>query len=170
VNADYARAGDGWLRRLSHAVAIVEDTLLVLMVSGMIVLAGLQILLRNVWDSGIVWSDPLLRVAVMWIGLLGAMVATRRDQHIRIDVLSRYLPVWLQTPGRVLTDLFSAVICALLAYHGFRFMLFDWEAGVQAFAGVPAWVCETIIPIGFGVIAVRFLLSALSAQKPVPSA
>lgn len=127
----------------------------------MIVLAGLQILLRNVWDTAIVWNDPLLRVAVLWVGLLGAMVATRQDRHIRIDVLTRYGSATVKRLSRLLTELFSALICALLAYHGWRFMLFDREAGIVAFAAVPVWVCEAIIPFGFGVMALRFLLAAL---------
>lgn len=149
-----------WLKRL----AWLENSLLVILLTVLVSLAGLQILLRNVWDSGLSWGDPMLRVTVLWVGLLGALVATRDDKHIRIDLLSRYLPPRLQTISHLVTELFSAAICALLAYHGARFAYFDWEANITAFATVPAWVCETILPLGFGLMALRFLLSALSGQ------
>ena len=74
-----------WAKRLHRA----EDALLVLLLSAMIALASTQILLRNLFDSGFVWIDPLLRVLVLWLGLIGATVATRNNRHIRIDLLSK---------------------------------------------------------------------------------
>ncbi len=65
------------------------------------------------------------------------------------------MPVLLAIP------LFTSAVCGLLAYHGARMVRMDYEAGLTAFAAVPAWACELIIPIGFGVSAVRFLLSSL---------
>jgi TRAP-type C4-dicarboxylate transport system permease small subunit len=125
----------------------------------MIGLAGMQIVLRNLLDTGFPWSDPLLRVLVLWISLMGAMVASRDDNHITVDVLSRFLPIRIRSLSRGLTDLFTAIVCALLAYHGLRFVLLDKQAGTLAFASVPAWICELVIPVGFGVIALRFFLS-----------
>ncbi len=156
-----ARPNNGTLRRLARATAAIEDGLLVMLLSAMIVLAGSQIVLRNLWDAGLFWADPLLRVSVLWVGLLGAMAATRDDNHITVDILSRLLSERARSAGRVITDLFTAAVCGLLAYHGARMVRMDYQAGLTAFAGVPAWACELIIPLGFGVIAIRSLLSSL---------
>ena len=58
----------------------------------MILLSSAQILLRNFFDSGIDWADPLLRLLVLWVGMQGAMLATHYDKHIRIDLVSRFIP------------------------------------------------------------------------------
>ncbi len=76
------------MRRLIDRLHRAEDGLLALLLAVMIVLAGTQILMRNLFDSGFVWIDPLLRVLVLWFGLIGATVATRHNKHIRIDLLS----------------------------------------------------------------------------------
>jgi len=136
---------------------------LILLLSAMIVLAAAQIALRNIWESGIVWGDPLTKVLVLWVALLGAMTATRDGRHINIDLLSRFLPPKAKTASRLITDLFTAVVCAVLAYHAARLLLIDREAGTLAFTSVPTWVCELIIPIGFGVMALRFLSAFLLA-------
>lgn len=161
TDASPSSPNNGTLGRLARMAAAIEDGLLVLLLSAMIGLAGSQIVLRNLWDAGLFWADPLLRVAVLWVGLLGAMAATRDDNHITVDIVSRMLSERARSAGRVITDLFTGAVCGLLAYHGARMVRMDYEAGLVAFAAVPAWACELIIPIGFGVIAVRFLLSSL---------
>ena len=146
-------------KRLSHITTLFENGLMALLLTSMIVLAASQIVMRNVWDTGLSWSDPLLRIMVLWLGLFGAMAATRSHEHISIDILSRFLPPFWKRTARRVTDLFSAAICALIAYHATLFVLMEKEDGMIAFANVPAWICESIIPIGFGVMALRFLLS-----------
>jgi TRAP-type C4-dicarboxylate transport system permease small subunit len=154
------------LERLGRTLAAVEDGILVFLLSGMIALAGAQILLRNLWDEGIGWGDPLLRVTVMWIGLLGAMAASRDDNHITIDLVSRVLKGRAHAITRIVTGLVGTVVCAALTWHSMRFVLFEREDQAIAFASVPAWWCELIIPVAFGVMALRFLISALAQLIP----
>lgn len=143
----------------------IEEAIIIALLGAMILLAGTQILLRNVWDSGIAWGDPLLRIMVLWVGLLGAMLATRQNKHIRIDILSRYLPQRLKRYSSTLTDLFSAFICGLLAWHSYRFVHYEWMDGTEVFTGFPAWVAELVLPFAFTVIALRFVLLAWESLR-----
>lgn len=154
------------LLRAKRQILTIENGLLVLLLTGMVLLATLQIVLRNVWDTGLSWADPALRVAVLWMTLLGAMAATRDDNHIQIDLLTRFLSEQIKAYVRLVTDLFSAFICGLLAWHGSRFVYFEWQDGSTLFASVPAWICELIIPLGFGVMALRFLITGILRIRP----
>lgn len=133
-----------------------------MLLGSMVVLATSQIFLRNFWNSGVDWVDPTLRILVLWIGLVGAMVASRELNHINIDVVSRLLPKIGKCIVLTVTNLFSAFICGVVSYHSARFVIMEYEDGIMAFNGVPAWVCEVIIPIGFGVMALRFFAVAVS--------
>jgi len=159
-------------QRCKQIVARLEDGLLVLLLAMIIAAAAAQIVLRNLWQTGLVWGDPLTKVLVLWIALLGAMAATRDGNHINIDMLSRFLPPKAKTVSRLLTDLFTALVCAVLAYHAARMVLIDHEAATAAFDGVPTWVCELIIPAAFAVMALRFLgafsLSIFKLLRPAP--
>ena len=77
---------------LIRALHRIEDSILVLLLLSMIVLAGVDILARLLFGGGIVWVTPLLRVMVLWVGLAGALVATRSREHIAIDLISRLAP------------------------------------------------------------------------------
>jgi TRAP-type C4-dicarboxylate transport system permease small subunit len=161
--------GASRLERTRRLVSRLEDGLLALLLTGMILLAALQIFSRNLFSFGFVWGEPLLRMLVLWLALLGAMAATRDGNHIHIDLLSRFLPEGAERPLRRLTDLFSALACGLAAWHAARFVLDDWQYGMEWASGVPSWLVELIIPIGFGVMALRFLLHALFGPPAPPS-
>ena len=148
-----------WIARLMRSL---ENGLLAGLLTAMIVFAVMQIVLRNVFDSGIAWVDPLLRLLVLWVGMAGAMVATRRDKHIAVDVVTRHLPPNTRLTVRVVVDLFSASVAATIAYHAVRFVWMEREAETIALAAVPAWLCELIIPVAFSVIALRYFFYMLS--------
>jgi TRAP-type C4-dicarboxylate transport system permease small subunit len=153
------------LQRLLRIVVAIEDGLLVGVLSAMIILAGVQIVLRTLFDTGLVWAEPALRMAVLWLGLLGAMVATRGDRHIRVDVLPRWLPPGPRRAVQTLTELFAAGVCGLLAYSSARLVRLDLEYGAAGVGPIDAWVLEAIMPIAFGIMALRFLVSAVQRAR-----
>lgn len=155
-------------KRLLRVLATIEDGLLTLALTATLTLAIGQILLRNIWHQGISWGDPATRVLVLWIALLGAMVATRHGNHIRIDIIPRYLPILWRSRAKRLTDLFATLVCANLAWFSGRFVRFEYEDGNLLFASVPAWACELILPLGFGVMAARFFVSTFADHPPEP--
>jgi TRAP-type C4-dicarboxylate transport system permease small subunit len=148
-------------RRVLRVVRVVEDTLLVMILAGMVVLAGAQIVARNILESGMLWADPALRVMVLWVGLIGAMVATRYDKQISVDAVSRFLSPRWKAGVRVVTDLFTAAVSSVVAWNAWRLVQEDRAAGLTLFASVPMWVCELILPVAFAVIGVRYLVYAL---------
>lgn len=153
------------LKRIGHAISLIEDAVLVLLLTGMILLAFLQIALRNLADLSFTWGDPMLRILVLWLALAGAIAATRDNNHIRIDLLSHLVPKKLWSIFNFLTDLVSASVCGLIAWHAFRFVRFEQQDGTVAFSGIPVWTLELILPVGFGIMAARFLFSSLTAVK-----
>lgn len=145
------------LRFLHHA----EDGLLVSALVSMLAMALVQILLRNFFDAGLLWAESFLRILVLWVAMLGAMVATRESNHIAIDLVSRFLPPPLRKLSTLVTYLFSAAICAAVAFYAVEFIQFEYEDKTIAFASVPTWVCQSIIPIGFAVMALRFAVHGI---------
>ncbi|RMH22762.1 MAG: TRAP transporter small permease subunit, partial [Gammaproteobacteria bacterium] len=79
-----------WKRAL-NLLHHLEDALIALLLLGMLGLAITQIIMRELLHSGLPWIDPLLRIAVLWLGLLGALLATRLDRHIEINLISHWV-------------------------------------------------------------------------------
>ncbi len=140
----------------------LETLLLVLILSSMILLACAQIVLRNVADIGLPWSDELLRMLVLWIALAGAVSASRADKHISIAVLDPFLPALLKKLVRLLIHIFTAVICAIVAWFSLQFVLTSKEYGDLLLGNVPAWCLQAALPLGFALIAWRYLIFFLT--------
>jgi TRAP-type C4-dicarboxylate transport system permease small subunit len=88
------------------------------------------------------------------------VAATRDDKQITIDLLSRVVPERFRAAVRVVTDLFTATVAAVVAWQSVRLVLFEREFPTTAFAEVPTWVCQLVLPVAFTVIAVRYLAFA----------
>ncbi len=147
---------------LARALHRVEDGVLAVLLSAIVLLAPLQILLRELFGAGLAWVDPLLRALVLWVGLLGALAASRDGRQISMDAISRVLPARARAAAGALTSLFTAGISGLVAYHGARFVYSELRFESVAFSGIPAWLLESVIPFAFGWIALRYLLLGLA--------
>lgn len=161
------------MRRLLHILVWSENALMALLLTAMILIAASQIILRNFFDYGIAWSDPLLRIMMLWLGLFGAMLASRERNHISIDVLSRFLPRTGKRIASLITHLFSTFICGIISYYSWQFVMSEKSEGIIAFENIPAWLCEIIIPISFSVMSLRFAarcLVDLTGREIFPSA
>ena len=150
-----------WLARMDTWGRLFENLLLTLLFGGMVLLAAGQIVLRNVFDNGLVWAEPLLRILVLWVGMVGAIAASRENRHIAIDMLSRYLRGRLLGIVVLLISIFTCAICALLAWHTFRFVRDEYLYSDVEVAGLPIWLWQSILPFGFALIAWRYGLRAL---------
>ena len=73
---------------------------------------------RYVFNHPLVWSDELASILFLWLAMLGAVIAFRRDEHMRMTAAVGSLPA----PTRATFDLFAT--CAALAF----LLLIAWPA------------------------------------------
>ena len=142
-----------------------EELLLALLLTAMIVLAASQVVLRNFFDSGLYWGDSAVRVVVLWVAMLGAMIASRRNEHIRIDIASRFLSPHFKRHMSRFVSAFTCLVLLIFAWHSVEFVRYEFEDGTIAFGIVPAWLCEIIMPIGAAVMAFRYAILTFVPDK-----
>ena len=153
------------INAINNWIAKLETVVLVVVLTIMVVLAFLQVVLRNVFDEGLLWGDIFLRHLVLWVGFIGASLATRDEKHISIDLLTRFIAKrWIDIP-RLITNLFAVIICLLLTDAAYTFVSDEITYGSTVFNDIPSWYLQIIIPIGFFIMAIRFFF--LSIQNLV---
>lgn len=151
-----------WLDRLGRTLEIV---FLVAMLSSMILLAVGQIVLREVFDTGIIWADELVKLMVLWLAMVGSIAASRDDRHIRIDALSHILPDWAIKVTRLVVDLFASAVCAVIAWQAWRYLQLEIEFEDVVLVDTPAWMAHVVIPAAFALISYRFIVLAIKTVR-----
>jgi TRAP-type transport system small permease protein len=66
--------------------------LMVLCLTVMSVLIFGNVVLRYVFNTGIVWAEEMSRFLFVWMIFLGALVAFKENSHLGVDMLTRRLP------------------------------------------------------------------------------
>jgi len=137
---------------------------------GVIVLACYLISLK---PNGFGWSQKLALCLMLWVGLLGASMATHEGRHIAVDAVRQVVPEHLKRSFELLAGLVTVVVAAMLTELAIRYVRSNWfewlesdfEAGVFESVPIPYWAATLAIPIGFGIMAFRFVDVALNGAR-----
>lgn len=149
------------IRQTDRVLTAIVTVILICAFSVMLGLAFLQLFLRGTFHTGIVWGDVAARQLVIWVGFFGAYLAARSRRHFHIDVLTRFLGPRLRLWFDAFSNLFAALICFFLVIASRTFVAVGLDASATLFLGIPQTAAAAIVPAGFGLIAVQFLLRTL---------
>jgi TRAP-type transport system small permease protein len=141
--------------RLLDALAVVAALTLFAMV---IVVTG-DILLRNLFNSGFVWSNEVSEYALYLMTLLTAPWLLRRGQHVRLDLVLTAMPsraAWLLEAAG---DVIGFVVCVLMIRYG-TMMTFE-AARLNSITiknlTFPEWWLLAPLPLIFLLLAIEFI-------------
>jgi TRAP-type C4-dicarboxylate transport system permease small subunit len=158
------------LRRVSDRIARVETSLLLFMLFSIVGVNLMQIgirllqsLLRTVGSDMVLsapsWPADVNRVLVLWITMVGGSLATRSNEHIKVDFFSRLLPERPRFLVNALISVAGIVVSLLLVFFSIEFLKMEHELAETLVAvPIPLWIIQLIIPVGFCIIAFRFFL------------
>lgn len=143
---------------LRNLVSQLEEAILSLLLVGMTFLVFAEVVARFGFNAGIHWAQEATLLMAGWFVLFGASYGVKVGAHIGVDVFVRMLPAKLH---RALT-LLGVALC--LAYCGL-FLTGSWVyIAKMKMIGIemedipmPKWVSSTILLIGFGLLAIRFV-------------
>ncbi|HUD84840.1 MAG TPA: TRAP transporter large permease subunit [Xanthobacteraceae bacterium] len=149
---------DTWLGR------IVELAAAALVAIEIVILFG-GVVARYVFNHPLVWSDELASILFLWLAMLGAVIAFRRDEHMRMTATINMLAA----PRRAALDTFATG--AALAFLA----LITWPACDYALEQVPittpalqisdAWRAAAL-PSGTALMAVFAVLRLARTDAP----
>lgn len=141
-----------------------EDAFSLLILGLMAFLPVLEALFRLLgsFSEGLRFNVPgaiqIVSALTMWIGFAGAMLATRQDQHLSLSTGSTFLKGIARHVAVGLSLLVAVVVTAILAYGAWLAVEAEQISTATLPGGIPTWVAQLIMPIGYAVIAVRLVL------------
>ena len=146
---------------LSRCYGAVLDALMgvaALLVLGMTLMIGGDVVFRNIGGGGLPWSNEVSEYILYLVTLLSAPWLLRRGQHIRVDILLRALPVRLAYALEWVADV-SGLVCALyFVVYGWRVAAASYGAGAVSLKTLvlPEWWMLASLPVAFLLVAIEF--------------
>ena len=116
---------------------------------------------------GIPASTTIVQHMVLVVGMLGGAIAARDKRLLSLSTLGEtsFRGRW-KNASRIFTYGVSAAVTAFLGLASYQFVEAEREAGQILAYRIPMWVVESVLPIGFAVIAIRILLHTSEKWGP----
>lgn len=141
--------------RLLDVLAGAAATLLL----GMVIVVTADILLRNLFVTGFVWSNEVSEYALYLITLLTAPWLLRRGQHVRLDLVLSAVPrrvAWLMEAAG---DIIGFAVCLIMVRYAWLMTYEAYRLGSITIKNLifPEWWMLAPLPTCFVLLAIEFI-------------
>jgi TRAP-type C4-dicarboxylate transport system permease small subunit len=110
---------------------------------------------RYAFGISLLASDELQVFVIVGVTFLGAAVVTRRNQHLRMDVLVQFMPAWMRMALRVMEQLLLVALAGFVITQSFFYARQMLRIGrTSDMAGVPMWIPHGAVTVGFSLIVI----------------
>ena len=134
-----------------------ENLLVPLALGALMLLPLIEIVGRKLFHGGLSGAAAFQQHLVLIIGLLGGMFAARDRRLLALSTLTNFLKGRWQAFARVFSSAFAAGITIFLCLAAWQLVQAEKSGGARLAYGIPLWTVQLIMPLGFGVIALRLL-------------
>ncbi len=133
--------------------------------AGVVVFYGLVQLMLRLLPNGFAWSQTLALVLTLWVGFLGASMATYENKHLKVEALARAIPVAMRKYVAFASAVATAGVCFVLMYLSIRYVRFNYDeyvstggkGGLVQGLDMPKYVAFLALPLSFAIMMLRFL-------------
>ena len=147
-----------------------ERWLLLIFYSFIVLAIFIEVLRRFVFLYSSVWGEETARYAFIYLVWIGASTAVRERAHIRIDVITHYLPPRGVALIYLFGDLATAVLAGLAIFWSMDPVLVSIQFGnvTDGLRIVRAWFLIAV-PLGFSMMMLRLVQSILRDLRDIRS-
>jgi tripartite ATP-independent transporter DctM subunit len=142
----------GWRRFLRGA----EDSFLVLPLLGLMAVPIVEMVLRR-FHTGISGASSFVQHFTLIVGMFGGAIAAREGRLLSFSTLASFLKGKAKVSALIISSGTGGAISALLCAASFQFVLTEKNGGGRLAYGIPLWIIELVLPIGFGLVAWRLV-------------
>jgi tripartite ATP-independent transporter DctM subunit len=149
--------GRSWTASLDAVLGAAVEIPVAILVAAEIVILFAGVVARFALHQPLVWSDELASILFLWLAMLGAVVAFRRNEHMRMTaIVSSASP-----QARAFLDVFATgaalAFLLLIVWPAFEYAQEETFITTPALEITNAWRAAAL-PVGIGLMAIFALL------------
>ncbi len=144
----------------------IEGAAVGILLLAMVALPAGETLARRFLGRGLAGSGVLVQHLTLWVGFLGALLASGTERHLALSTAEVIPEGWPRRSASLLTRMISTTVCALLAYASMKLVAAERGSDRTLPFGIPFWWSELIMPIGAGLMALRSAWRSGRGRQP----
>jgi len=142
----------------SARFAQTENLLVSLALAAMVVLPLAEALLRRTLHISIPASVAIVQHLVLVVGMLGGAIAAREQRLLSLaNIGETKLSGRPRVVAKIFTSGIAVAVCGFLCVAAYLFVLSESESERILAFGIPVWLIQCVLPLGFAAIALRTL-------------
>jgi C4-dicarboxylate transporter DctQ subunit len=154
-------------QRALKAADRLEETFMIVALTFMTVLTVVQVVLRYGFGTGFTWSLEATTYTFAWLVLIGMSYGVRTDAHIAVDLVTSRLSPRATRVVAAIALVCGLAYCGLMIYGSSQFIDRLMTLGTDARdIPLPRWVLTGVMPIAFGLLALRLVQAARPVLWP----
>ena len=144
-------------RALLRRVATESGNLaVVLVLLAMVALPVTAAAWRRIGGQSLVSATVVVQHLTLWIGFLGALLATRTGRHLHLTTLDLVPAGRPRALVKLFTSWVAAAVTAVLAYASAKLVHAETESPRLVVGGIPFWWSMTVMPVACAAMAFTF--------------
>jgi tripartite ATP-independent transporter DctM subunit len=146
-----------WAAKVERALAAMVEIPVAILVAAEIAILFAGVVSRYVLHRPLVWSDELASILFLWLAMLGAVIAFRRNEHMRMTAIVAMTSRGVQAFLDVLATCAALVFLVMIAWPALEYAHEETFITTPALEVTNAWRAAAL-PVGIGLMAVFALL------------
>ena len=123
---------------------------------------------RYLFSVAFGWVDEVQVFIMVWMAFLGAVVATWRGAHLRMDMLLKLMPLGLQKAVRFAELLVMVVASGLVVKESWHYAATMYSLDRVSDVGrIPMWIPHGGVALGFALVGVIALAQLADVARGV---
>ena len=144
--------------KISHVINRLkwgEDTLAVVIFAAMTLLPVIEATTRLFSTNGIPASQVLVQHFTLWIGFLGAILATRQNKLLALTREPLFDEAEKPHLGKWIAKVTTFLVLVALTWGSWELLKIEMQYPIDIAPNIPRWVAQLIMPVGFGLMAIQ---------------
>lgn len=154
----------GVLDRTVKAIQRITSVYISVLLVGMGLLLGMNIILRYFFQHPIPWANILGRYAYIHIVLFGTAISYIEGSHAQIDVLYQRVSGRTRFVFDIIHYLVMLFLCLVLTVVGFRHVVSAWDVHPPIMAAIPMGAVYLAVPL-FALVCILYLFQLTAGLK-----
>ena len=142
------------------AVSVSEDSIVLIVFTALAIIPTLEVISRLGGFTIIPASPVYVQHLTLWIGFVGAVLATRKNKLLALTVHPIFAPDETFHFGRWLSKSISFLVLLVLLWGTLQLVYWEYQFPINIAPGIPRWVAQLIMPLGLTLMLGQILYAS----------